>query len=154
MNFDQNAHPHLIEQVAGFAGMTGAFEVDITGRFEASHYLYSYFPDGSDEPLHGHSWKVIVTLARKDGGVDAKGLSVDYLAARIRLDEMLDRLEHVVINRLPEFEGVNPTSENIARWFFAGLRREAEAAGGVIRRVRIFEGPENSAVFEPELKRD
>ena len=149
MNFDQNAHPELITHTAGFASAGGFFEVDIEGRFEASHYLYAYFPDGSDEPLHGHSWKVIVTLSRKDGAVDAKGLSVDYLAARQRLDLMLERLEHVVINSLAEFKGINPTSENIARWFATGLRAEAEQAGGVVRRVRIFEGPENSAVFEP-----
>ncbi len=151
MNFDQNAHPELIALTAGFAAAPGAFEVDIEGRFEASHFLYAYFADGSDEPLHGHSWKVIVTLSRADGGVDQKGLSVDYLAARQRLDLMLDRLEHVVINNLAEFKGINPTSENIARWFAAGLRLEAEKAGGVIRRVRIFEGPENSAVFEPAI---
>lgn len=150
MNFDQNAHPELIAPLSGFRDAAGRFEIDIQGRFEASHYLLAYFADGSDEPLHGHSWKVIVTLARKDGSVDAKGLSVDYLAARHRLDLLLDRMEHVVINRLPEFESVNPTSENIARWFFQGLRPEVEKAGGVIRRIRIFEGPDNSAVFEPE----
>lgn len=152
MNFDQNAHPELISVVSGFASAPGAFEVDIEGRFEASHYLYSYFPDGSDEPMHGHSWQVIVTLARMDGGVDAKGLSVDYLAARQRLDLMLERLEHVVINNLPEFKGINPTSENIARWFYAGLRTEAASAGGIVRRIRIFEGPHNSSVFEPQAR--
>lgn len=149
MNFDQNAHPQLIPAVLGFESAPGAFEVDIEGEFDASHYLYRYFPDGSDEPLHGHSWKVIVTLAREDGGVDSSGLSVDYLAARNRLDLMLERLEHVVINNLPEFKGINPTSENIARWFYCGLQSEAESAGGRIRRVRVFEGPRNSAAFEP-----
>ncbi|MCE9598179.1 MAG: 6-carboxytetrahydropterin synthase [Spirochaetia bacterium] len=149
MNFDQNAHPELIPLFAGFETQAGRFEVRIQGRFEASHFLYKYFPDGSDEPLHGHSWLVEVTLANVSNGVREDGIAFDYLSARKRLDQLVDRLEHVVINNLPEFKGINPTSENIARWFHSGLKQEALRDGGKIVSIRIHEGPENSAVFEP-----
>ena len=149
MNLDQDAHPYLKDLVRGFAERQGDFSVRIAGRFEAAHYLYRYMPDGSDEPMHGHSWLVEVFLARSGGGTGADGIAVDFLAPRLRLDEMLARLEHVVINELDEFKGINPTTENIARWFAAGLEGAADEAGGVVREVRVHEGPDNFVCYRP-----
>lgn len=149
MNMELDAHPHLKDVVRGFTEQPGDFRVRIEGRFESSHYLYNYFPDGSDEPLHGHSWLVEVFLGRHGGGVGPDGISYDFLAARRRLDELLARIEHICINHLDEFEGVNPTSENIARWFYAGLRPVAEETGGEILEIRIHEGPANVAIYRP-----
>ncbi len=149
MNMDQDAHPHLKGLLRGFQNEPGSFCVRISGRFESAHYLYRYFPDGSDEPLHGHSWLVEVFLGRADGGLGQGDMAVDFLAARRRLDELTDRLEHVTINTLEEFVGVNPTAENIARWFFRGIRPAAEEAGGRVVEVRVHEGPDNFAIFRP-----
>ena len=149
MNLDQDAHPHLKQVLRGFAEEPGRFAVRILGRFEASHFLYRYFPDGRDEPLHGHSWLVEVFLARVGGGTGADGIAVDFLAARRRLDELTDRLEHVTINAIEEFSGVNPTAENIARWFFRGLAPAAAESGGRVVEIRVHEGPDNYAVFRP-----
>ena len=149
MNMDQDAHPHLKELVAGFADEPGDFEVRIEGRFSSAHYLVKYFPDGSDEPLHGHSWLVEVTLGRAGGGIGADGIVYDFLAARRRLDELCDRIEHVIINNLPEFAGVNPTAENVARWFYRGLRPAVDESGGRVIEVRVHEGPGNIALFRP-----
>ncbi len=133
----------------GFAELEGEFQIRIQGRFEASHFLYNYYPDGSHEPLHGHSWKVELLLARQGGGVGSDGISYDFLAARKRLDQLLVRLDHSLINELSEFNGVNPTSENLARWFFGGLRHTVEQGGGEVREIRIYEGPHNMASFSP-----
>ena len=149
MNMDQNAHPHLLEDLKGFSEQPGEFLIRIEGRFESSHYLYRYFPDGSDEPVHGHSWLVEAFLARTDGGLGADGISYDFLSARLRLNELVDRMEHVLINNLPEFEGINPTAENIGRWFYAGLKEVVEKEGACVREIRIHEGPYNYAVYRP-----
>ncbi|MBI40395.1 MAG: 6-carboxytetrahydropterin synthase QueD [Leptospiraceae bacterium] len=146
---DQNAHPHLLEDLKGFSEQPGEFLIRIEGRFESSHYLYRYFPDGSDEPVHGHSWLVEAFLARTDGGLGADGISYDFLSARLRLNELVDRMEHVLINNLPEFEGINPTAENIGRWFYAGLKEAVEKEGACVREIRIHEGPYNYAVYRP-----
>lgn len=131
-----------------FENVQGKFYVRIEGRFESAHYLYNYFPDGSDEPIHGHSWKVEVSLAsRSNIGVD--GISYDFLRARNRLNELVHSIDHILINEHPEFKGINPTSENVARWFFNGLKDEVEQSGGIIKLIVIHEGPENLAFFEP-----
>lgn len=149
MNFDQDAHPNLKPLLRGFENLSGSFSVSIEGRFEASHYLYRYFADGSDEPMHGHSWLVRMRLARNDDGIGEDGISLDFLAIRTRFDELLERMEHVCINNLEEFKGINPTAENIARWFFAGVREKADASGGCITEVQVYEGPYNVATFSP-----
>lgn len=149
MNMDLDAHPELAADVAGFVDLPGRFMVRIEGRFESSHYLYKYFPDGRDEPVHGHSWLVEVFLSHRTGGTRADGISYDFLDARQRLDRLIERIEHICINDLSEFQGVNPTSENIARWFYAGLRDTVRANEGRVLEIRIHEGPANIAIFRP-----
>lgn len=149
MNMERDAHPELAGQLAGFAATPGEFLVRIEGRFESAHYLYKYFPDGRDEPVHGHSWLVEIILAHASGGTRPDGISYDFLAARQRLDLLIERIEHVCINDLREFAGVNPTSENIARWFYRGLRDVVAESEGRVLEIRIHEGPANIAIFRP-----
>jgi 6-pyruvoyltetrahydropterin/6-carboxytetrahydropterin synthase len=132
-----------------FTEESGKFYVRIEGRFESAHFLYDYFPDGSDEPIHGHSWKVEVFL-RGNGNIRPDGISYDFLTARTRLQELVHQIDHLLINDLPDFKGINPTSENVARWFYAGLKDEVARTEGKIQRIVIHEGPENLAFFEPE----
>ncbi len=131
-----------------FLEESGNFYVRIEGRFESAHFLYDYFPDGSDEPIHGHSWKVEVFLAG-EGNIRPDGISYDFLSARTRLMELVHSIDHILINEHPDFKGVNPTSENIARWFYFGLKKEVAETKGKIKRIVIHEGPENLAFFEP-----
>jgi 6-pyruvoyltetrahydropterin/6-carboxytetrahydropterin synthase len=150
VNFEKEASGWLKPLLDGFEKKTGYFKIRIQGNFDSSHFLYSYFSDGSDEPMHGHSWRVEVFLQRKDGGLDDKGISYDFLKTRKRLDALIERMDHICINDLPEFSGINPTSENIALWFARGLESEIELSGGKIIEIRIHEGPANYASFFPK----
>lgn len=133
-----------------FTEEKGKFYVRIEGRFESAHFLYDYFPDGSDEPIHGHSWKVEVFLEGKTN-IRPDGISYDFLTARTRLQELVHSIDHILINDHVDFKGINPTSENVARWFYMGLKNEVRESDGRIRRIVVHEGPENLAFFEPEL---
>jgi len=132
----------------------GKFYIRIEGRFESAHYLYKYFPDGSDEPIHGHSWKVEVFLASKDESLNLVGISFDFLSVRKKLDQLIASIDHTLINTHSDFKDVNPTSENIAIWFYEGLKEEVSARNGKIKKIVIYEGPENLAFFEPEEGKD
>ncbi|EQA44639.1 6-pyruvoyl tetrahydropterin synthase/QueD family protein [Leptospira broomii serovar Hurstbridge str. 5399] len=126
----------------------GKFYIRIEERFESSHFLYKYFPDGSDEPIHGHSFKVEVYLSgRKNIGKD--GISFDFLTSKKKLRELVSELDHILINEHIDFRKINPTSENMARWFYSGLKESVSAADGRVERIVIHEGPENLAFFEP-----
>lgn len=132
-----------------FIHVRGDFLIKIDSRFESSHYLYHYFPDGSDEPLHGHSWQVELLISRKGGGVGEDGISYDFVKANEQLKILTDRLDHTNINTLPEFSGINPTTENIIRFLYAGLTDVVDESGGVIREIRLHEGPNFSVTFSP-----
>lgn len=132
-----------------FSTVRGDFRIRISGSFESAHYLYAYYPDGSDEILHGHSWRVEITLSQKDGGIRNDGISIDFLSVRKQFDALLERLDHCCINTLSEFVNVNPTAENIARWFYLGLIENVRLENGAIREISVYEGGENTAIFIP-----
>ena len=132
-----------------FLSEKGRFYIKIESRFESSHFLYQYFADGKDEPNHGHSWKVEVFLSGKKN-IAENGISFDFLTAKKRLSELTGELDHIVINEHPDFYKINPTSENIAKWFFFHLKDIVRDNEGKVERIVIHEGPENLAYFEPE----
>lgn len=132
-----------------FLDEKGKFYIRIEGRFESSHYLYRYFSDGSDEPQHGHSWKVEIYLTGKNG-LRADGISYDFISAKNVLRELVESLDHILINDHADFKEINPTSENIAKWFYNGIKKEVHATDGIVLKIVIHEGPENLAFYEPE----
>ncbi len=126
----------------------GNFYIRIEARFESSHYLYKYYADGSDEAIHGHSWKVEIYLASKEN-IRQDGISFDFLTVKKKFASLIETIDHILINDLKEFERINPTSENIARWFYFHIKEEVKNSNGIVKKIIIHEGPENLAYFEP-----
>lgn len=125
-----------------------AFFVTIRDSFESAHSLRAYFPDGTDEPLHGHSWRVEVALTNMGQNLDDSGICVDFLACQQALRDAVALLDHRNINEVDGFRSVNPTTENICAWFFQKLDSVARNAGGRIKAITVWEGPNNSATME------
>ncbi len=81
--------------------------------FDAAHYLTKYY--GKCEHLHGHTYKLQVTLG---GQVQANGLLIDFvILKRIVKKHVLDFLDHKNLNDIFD----NPTSEHIAKWIWDKL---------------------------------
>jgi 6-pyruvoyltetrahydropterin/6-carboxytetrahydropterin synthase len=82
--------------------------------FEAAHFLPT-FPEGHKcRRLHGHSFRVEVTV---EGEVDpAKGYLVDYGDLKRAIEPFVDALDHRLLNEIAGLE--NPTSEGIAAWLW------------------------------------
>ncbi|MBW3563218.1 MAG: 6-carboxytetrahydropterin synthase [Acidobacteria bacterium] len=125
----------------------GSFAVRVEARFESAHFLRSY--RGTTEPLHGHSYRVEVELRKSDRGLDGDELAVDFIAARDAVRELAGRLDYGCINEIAPFTELNPTAENVAKWFADELATRADALGGEVVEVRLWEGPENSVVYRP-----
>ena len=122
------------------------YTIKVESRFEAAHNLRSYY--GKPEPIHGHSWRVEARI--ESGALDSEDISVDFVNVEKALHELSGRFDHNYINNIPPFDKVNPTSENIAKWFYDGLnQRELIGAGARLAEVTLWEGPFNTLTYKP-----
>jgi len=120
------------------------YEVSVSGVFAAAHQLR--LAGGALEPLHGHNWRVVVTL--RGPRLDEFGLLVDFTKLRPRLDAVLAELHECCLNDSPSFAQRNPSAENVARHvctqMSAGLPNAVRLAS-----VEVEEAPGCVARFYP-----
>jgi len=116
------------------------FEVTVEAGFSSGHYLRNY--KGKCENPHGHNYRVLVTLAGRE--LDEAGLLLDFKVLKTLLRPVVDYLDHQMINDLTPFDEVNPSAENLARYFYDETARELhQITGG---RVRI----KDCTIFETD----
>lgn len=90
--------------------------------FEAAHHLpHAFSPDHPNHRLHGHSFRVRVTL---EGQPDANGLLMDLGEVSERLEAVRAQLDHHYLNEVPGLE--SPTLENISMWIWDKLKPDLE----------------------------
>jgi 6-pyruvoyltetrahydropterin/6-carboxytetrahydropterin synthase len=90
------------------------YEVTVDAGFSSGHYLRNY--RGKCENPHGHNYKVQVTLRGET--LDEAGLLLDFKELKQILRPVVDYLDHQMINDLEPFTTLNPSAENLARYFF------------------------------------
>jgi len=117
------------------------YEVTVIREFSAAHRVEDY--PGNCERLHGHNWKVEVTAASRD--LDGLGMVVDFRKLKEAADRSLAPLDHAYLNRVPPFDRINPTAENIARYLFEVIFEEIP-----VSLVRVYESETSFASFRPE----
>ena len=127
------------------------FEVAVESGFSAAHRLRDY--EGACERLHGHNYRVAVTVR---GETSPPGMVADFKELKAALARVLDRLDHAYLNEdVADFgEGkLNPTAENIAKWIhdaFAGEFAGELPDGATLARVTVWESEKSSATYIPE----
>jgi 6-pyruvoyltetrahydropterin/6-carboxytetrahydropterin synthase len=122
------------------------FEVTVEDTFAAGHYLRDY--KGKCEKPHGHNYKVRVTLAGKE--LDRAGLLVDFKELREVMKQVIDRLDHQMMNDLEPFTELNPSAENLAKYFYdQATSRLQQATDGRVRvkNVTVFETDTTTATY-------
>jgi 6-pyruvoyltetrahydropterin/6-carboxytetrahydropterin synthase len=118
------------------------FEITTTRTFSAAHQLRLY--DGSLEPLHGHNWRVRVTVGA--GRLDSIGVVMDFHELERLLDAVLAPLHNRHLNDTPAFGSLNPSAEHVAMHVGRSLRLPQ---GVTLLAVEVWETDENSAVYRP-----
>jgi len=116
------------------------FEITVLRDFSASHQLRLY--DGSLEPLHGHNWRVLVTVSAQT--LDSIGVVMDFHELQRRLDQVLSPMQNRHLNDLPEFSSCNPSAEQLAWHVARSLQLPNHVA---LRAVEVRETPDCRAIW-------
>lgn len=115
------------------------YSIKVEGNFSSAHNLRGY--RGKCEELHGHNWKIEVTCARAK--LDKSGMLLDFKELKMKLNSVLEKLDHKYLNGLSYFKKVNPTSENIAKYIYDSLK----PAVPDIKSVTVWENNTSSATY-------
>ncbi len=116
------------------------YNIKVTANFSSAHNLRGY--KGKCENLHGHNWKVEAVAAKKV--LDKIGMVLDFKIMKKELNAILDILDHSYLNKIPYFEKVNPTSENIAKYVYDLMKVRAPA----IVSVTVWESDNSCATYD------
>ena len=119
------------------------YEVTIETVFSAAHFLKNY--QGKCERLHGHNWKVQITVSAAK--LDERGLAIDFKELKEIANKFVQKFDHVNLNELPEFKDKNPTTENIAHITFEWLEKEINGEFVRVKRVSVGETDGNWASY-------
>jgi 6-pyruvoyltetrahydropterin/6-carboxytetrahydropterin synthase len=123
------------------------FEVSVDETFAAAHNLRGY--KGKCENLHGHNYKVRVTLSGKE--VDSIGLLYDFVHLKQVIQSVIRSLDHKYLNELPPFDVLNPSAENIARYIYDQAAKQLHQApnGAEVSSITVWESDVTAATYRP-----
>ena len=119
------------------------YELMIETHFAAAHQLRGY--KGKCENLHGHNWRVQLTVASDK--LNDIGIVVDFHDLKDSLNEIVSSLDHAFLNDLFPFTEKNPSSENIARWIYESLKNKTADENYDISSVTVWESETASATY-------
>jgi 6-pyruvoyltetrahydropterin/6-carboxytetrahydropterin synthase len=122
------------------------FEVTVEDSFAAGHYLRNY--KGKCEKPHGHNYKIRVTLAGQE--LDKAGLLLDFKDLREVMRHVIERLDHQMINEVEPFIELNPSAENLAKYFYDetnGRLRKVTDNRVRVKDVTVFETDNTTAKY-------
>lgn len=109
--------PPLLFQLFKAKLLMDIYTLKIVTDFAAAHTLRNY--QGACNRLHGHNWKVEIVV--KATQLDDAGMGIDFKVIKKETKAIADRLDHYYLNDIPPFDKINPTAENLAKYFYDEL---------------------------------
>ena len=119
------------------------YRLTIHTAFAAAHNLTHY--QGDCENLHGHNWKVEVSIVTDE--LDKAGLGIDFKILKRETNALLKTLDHKYLNELTPFVDLSPSSENIARYLYGELTKIFGSDKVKVEIVTVWESDFASASY-------
>ncbi len=126
------------------------WQLAVRDSFAAAHALRNY--SGKCERLHGHNFSVEVKIEGIKLSLDTE-LLLDFGILKQGLKDVLESLDHQMLNDIPPFSTQNPSSENIARYIYLSMkswllkRPEAQAQKVQLVSVTVGESDKQCATY-------
>ena len=123
------------------------FQVSVDETFSSGHALRGY--KGKCENPHGHNYKVRVTLEGPQ--LDSIGLLYDFTHLKRVIRDIVGGVDHKFLNDQAPFDVINPSAENLAKYFYDEITRQLSAVpeGAGITCITIWETDTTSATYWP-----
>jgi len=118
------------------------YKLRVIDGFSAGHQIKGY--KGKCEDIHGHNFRVEIEV--QGNKLDKLGLLIDFKLLKKYLGEVLDKLDHTLLNRVGPFQRQNPSAENLARYIYQNLSRKLPA-GVRLSEVSVWESEKCGATY-------
>ena len=119
------------------------YKVSVEHHFDAAHALRGY--KGKCESIHGHRFKVVAKVTATE--LDDTGLAYDFTELKAKLKAILERFDHTLVNEVPPFDKLNPSSENIATTIYGELKAALKEAPVTLDAVEVWESPTSGVEY-------
>jgi 6-pyruvoyltetrahydropterin/6-carboxytetrahydropterin synthase len=123
------------------------YEITVNDEFCAAHAIIIR---GDREHVHGHNWRVSVTVG--GAGLDGDGLLVDFHTLERIVREVVSPFRDRNLNETPPFDRTNPTAELLARHIAESVDRGMRPlfpVGVRVVCVGVTEAPGCSVMYRP-----
>jgi len=122
------------------------YELTIETDFSSAHNLRGY--EGACENLHGHNWRVEVSVVAPR--LDPLGMVIDFKKLKTAAKAVINRLDHAYLNEIAPFDKENPTAENLARHIYQSLAASINDGNAAVSKVRVWESATSSATYSED----
>ena len=122
------------------------FQVSVDETFSSGHALRGY--QGKCENVHGHNYKVRIVL--EGPSLDSIGLLYDFAHLKRVIREIVAGVDHRFLNDQAPFDVINPSAENLAKYFYdeSNTRLKSVTSGRVrVKDVTVFETDTTTAKY-------
>lgn len=108
--------------------------------FDAAHKLEHYH--GKCEALHGHTYRLAVTLK---GHPDEEDMVFDFVRLKkVVKEKAVDLLDHAYLNDILE----QPTAENIALWIWRQIDEDVRRPNCELHTIQVWETATSSVIID------
>ena len=111
------------------------YTLKVLADFASAHTLRDY--PGACSRMHGHNWKIEAEVQATQ--LNEIGMAVDFKEIKREVRAIADELDHRYLNDLAPFQDINPTAENIARYFFQRLAQRLNNERVQVSALTIWE---------------
>ena len=111
------------------------YTLKVLADFASAHTLRDY--PGACSRMHGHNWKIEAEVQATQ--LNEIGMAIDFKEIKREVRAIADELDHSYLNELAPFQDINPTAENIARYFFQRLAQRLNNERVHVSALTIWE---------------
>lgn len=122
------------------------YRLTVTSDFSAAHQLRHY--QGKCERMHGHNFGVEAVVQGSSLRPDT-GILMDFKELKRLLNQVLESLDHRLLNDVRFFADQNPSSENLARYVYTELAPRLPQGVSLVE-VTVSEKDSSRATYREE----